>query len=80
MEITDRLLNSIADLASIYRTFRSRGDFAKAQQVVAAYHAVMLVLWDLPWDRQLEVMEELPDEQMPAFYLEYWKNKQKKLP
>lgn len=73
--ITDRLIRSLSDLASVYRGLCRQGDTAGVERTVAAYHAVMAVLWELPWDRNLDVMEELPDTLMPTYYIEYWQER-----
>lgn len=45
----------------------------KSDAVVQTYHTVLKSLFELGWDGYLLPDEELPEELMPDWYLEYYK-------
>lgn len=67
------LESRLCDLAYRWRTLHSIGDFAEANEVVQQYHVTMAQLWDLGWNANLDAEGALPDELMPAYFMDYWK-------
>jgi len=58
----DELLHKLAELAGEWRAHKS-------EHLVRQYHAVLLCLLTLGWNGYLSPQVELPDELLPAEYL-----------
>lgn len=61
--VYEELLYKLADLAGEWRE-------TKQDKLVRRYQAILLCLYELGWDEELDVELELPDELMPPEYFQ----------
>lgn len=67
-------------LAYWWRGYHSQGKINEASKIVDRYHELMKKFWETGWrGDDLLPTEELPDELMPKYFLEYWKEINKKI-
>jgi hypothetical protein len=60
-------------LAADWRGYHKDGKHDMAQDVASLYHAIMKVMWDWGWRGHYFLPDaELPDEHMPAYFVQYW--------
>jgi hypothetical protein len=60
-------------LAAGWRGYHTEGKHGRAQDYVSLYHAIMKMMWDWGWrGHYLFPDAELPDEHMPAYFVQYW--------
>lgn len=65
-------ITQLAYYAALWRGRQRQHQSHEAQQAIQQYHAVMELLWALPWEADLDPDEELPDDLMPLYYINYW--------
>jgi hypothetical protein len=75
-EMIDALESRLCNLAYYWRGKHSTGAYEAASKIVDEYHATMAELWSLGGHGEgLTPDEELPDELMPDYWLEWWGRK-----
>lgn len=72
--LIDKLELRLAQLANQWRKEHSIGKVQTAKIIVDEYHLIFSNLWALGWNGEgLLPDSELPDEIMPEYYIEKWK-------
>ena len=64
------------ELGMLAYQWRSERNPARQAELVQQYHATLATGWEAGWDwRGLSPDAELPDEFMPEYFREYWRDK-----
>lgn len=64
------------ELAMLAYDWRSERNPVRQAELVQQYHAILAKGWEMSWDwRGLSPDAELPDELMPEYFREYWRDK-----
>ena len=63
-------------LAARWRSTNQSGETDQSKRLLVAYHEMVHFLWTKGWrGNHLLPEEELPNELMPAYFVEHWKSR-----